>query len=160
MSGSPGVSPAWRRGRCQAAGPLSGGGAAVRRRGRCQAAGPLSGGGVEGDGVAERFELLDQPAGAVLGSVAAFVPVGAEVAVDGAVRHDVEERDVDVVTDRADRFGCSSAGLDLGVVRAEVAALGPHCRRRPGRQPEGLSTVIGAAGAAICGPEDGGVPPG
>src|SRR6266487_5178741 len=48
-----------------------------------------SGGGLEGDGVAERFELVDEPAGAVLNRVAAGEPVGAEFAEGDALADDV-----------------------------------------------------------------------
>jgi len=56
-----------------------------------------SGGGLEGDLVTEGFELLDEPAGAVFGRVAAGEPVGAELAVGDAVADDVVVGDQDVV---------------------------------------------------------------
>jgi hypothetical protein len=62
-----------------------------------------SGGGLEGDGVAERFELFDEPAGAVLDRVAAGEPVGAELAEGDALAGDVVVGDQDVVAGGAMR---------------------------------------------------------
>src|SRR6266536_847801 len=82
-----------------------------------------SDGGLEGDFVAERFELLDEPAGAVFGRVAAGEPVGAELAVGDAVADDVVVGDQDVVAGGADRFGVAAAAADLPVVGGEVGVL-------------------------------------
>jgi hypothetical protein len=76
------------------------------------------GGGLEGDGVAERLELLDEAAGAVLEGVAAGEPVGAELAEGDAVADDVVVGDQDVVAGGADRFGVAAAAADLPVVEA------------------------------------------
>ncbi len=68
-----------------------------------------SGGGLEGDGVAECFELFDEPVGAVLDRVAAGEPVGAELAEGDAVADDVVVGDQDVVAGGADRFRVAAA---------------------------------------------------
>ena len=60
---------------------------------------------VEGDGVAERFELAPEPAGAVFGGVALALPVGSELSEWDLVADDVVVGDEDVVADRADRLG-------------------------------------------------------
>src|SRR6266508_1983693 len=115
-----------------------------------------SGGGLEGDGVAERFELAHEPAGAVLDRVAAGEPVGAELAEGDAVAGDVVVGDQDVVAGRADRFGVAAAAADLPGVGGEVGALAACCS--PGRFGQRLAQPAGAvsrlAGAA---PTAGGV---
>ena len=78
---------------------------------------------VEGDGVAERFELALEAAGAVLGRVALALPVGAELAVWDLVADDVVVGDEQVVADRADRFGLAAPSAELGEVSGEVGAL-------------------------------------
>src|SRR6266498_261439 len=83
-----------------------------------------SGGGLEGDLVAERFELFDESAGAVFGGVAAGEPVGAEFAEGDAVGDDVVVGDQDVVAGGADRFRVAAAAADLPVVGGEVGVLG------------------------------------
>src|SRR5215218_5578142 len=83
-----------------------------------------SGGGLEGDGVAECFELFDEPAGAVFGGVAPGEPVGAEFAEGDAVAGDVVVGDQDVVAGGADRFRVAAATADLPVVGGEVGVLG------------------------------------
>src|SRR6266540_6874980 len=82
-----------------------------------------SGGGLEGDGVAERFELSEEAAGAVFGRVAAGEPVGAEFAEGDALAGDVVVGDQDVVAGGADRFGVAAAAADLPVVGGEVGVL-------------------------------------
>src|SRR6266545_4024565 len=82
-----------------------------------------SGGGLEGDGVAERFELAHEPAGAVLDRVAAGEPVGAELAEGDALADDVVVGDEDVVAGGADRFRVAAAAADLPVVGGEVGVL-------------------------------------
>jgi hypothetical protein len=52
-----------------------------------------SGGGCDGDGVAELFELVDQPSGALLGGASALGPVRAEIGVVDVVMHDVPVSD-------------------------------------------------------------------
>jgi hypothetical protein len=79
---------------------------------------------VEGDGVAERFELALEPAGSVLDGVALPLPVGAELAERDLVADDVVVGDEDVVAGRADRFGFAAPAAQLGVVGGEVGALG------------------------------------
>jgi hypothetical protein len=94
-----------------------------------------SGGGLEGDGVAERFELAHESAGAVLDRVAAGEPVGAEFAEGDAVAGDVVVGDQDVVAGCADGFGVAAAAADLPVVGGEVGALAACCRSRRPRFP-------------------------
>src|SRR6266542_5109884 len=121
-----------------------------------------SGGGLEGDFVAERFELFDESAGAVLGGVAAGEPVGAELAVGDAVADDVVVGDEDVVTGRAHRLGVAAAAADLPVVGGEVgipaAGGGAGCLGESGAQPAvapaGLAGVASAAGL-VCARADG-----
>ena len=60
---------------------------------------------VEGDGVAERFELALEPGGAMLDGVAPALPVGSELSEWDLVADDVVVGDEDVVADRADRLG-------------------------------------------------------
>jgi hypothetical protein len=59
--------------------------------------------------VAECFQLFDEPAGAVLGRVAAGEPVGAELAEGDVVADDVVVGDQDVVAGGADRFLLAAA---------------------------------------------------
>ena len=79
---------------------------------------------LERDGVAERFELALESAGAVLGRVALALPVGSELAEWDLVADDVVVGDEQVVADRADRFGLAAASAELGEVRGEVGAFG------------------------------------
>ncbi len=88
------------------------------RRVRC------SGGGLEGDLVAECFELFDEATGAVLDGVAAGEPVGPELAEGHLVADDVVVGDQDVVAGGADRFLLAAAAADLPVVGGEVGVLG------------------------------------
>jgi len=89
----------------------AGAGRVAGRTGCCWGGGWISGsgGGLEGDGVAERFELPDEPAGAVLDRVAAGEPVGAEFAEGDALLDDVVVGDEDVVAGGADRFRVAAA---------------------------------------------------
>ena len=77
----------------------------ARVRGRASPDGSIwrwvSGCGCEGDGVAERFELFEEPAGAVLGRVAACEPVGAEFAEGDAIRIDVDAAKHDFTFEKA-----------------------------------------------------------
>src|SRR6476620_6436639 len=82
-----------------------------------------SGGGLECDAVAERFELLDEPAGAVLGGVPPGEPVGAELAVGHLGADDVVVGDQDVVAGGADGLEGAATAADLPVVRGEVGVL-------------------------------------
>ena len=79
---------------------------------------------VEGDGVAERFELALRGGGRGARRSSACVPVGAELAVGDLVADDVVVGDQEVVADRADRFGFAAAAAELRVVRGEVGVLG------------------------------------
>ena len=81
---------------------------------------------VEGDGVAERFELALESAGAVLDGVALALPVGSELAEWDLVADDVVVGDEQVVADRADRFGLAAAAAELREVRGHVGLLGSH----------------------------------
>jgi hypothetical protein len=66
-------------------------------RGEGGRAGLSSGGGLHADVEAECLELADEPAGAVLGRVAAGEPVRAELALGQTVADDVVVGDEDVV---------------------------------------------------------------
>src|SRR5213592_880069 len=109
-----------------------------------------SGGGLEGDGVAECFELADEPVGAVLDRVAAGEPVGAEFAEGDAVGDDVVVRDEDVVAGGADRFRVAAAAADLPVVGGEVGVLaaGGGAGGLGQRLAQPAVAVAGLAGAA------------
>src|SRR6266498_3934911 len=109
-----------------------------------------SGGGLEGDGVAERFELVDEPAGAVLNRVAAGEPVGAEFAEGDALADDVVVGDEDVVAGGADRFCVAAAAADLPVVGGEVGVLaaGGGAGGLGQRLAQPAVAVAGLAGAA------------
>jgi hypothetical protein len=63
---------------------------------------------VDGDGVAECFELALEPLDAVLNGVAPALPVWAELSERDLVADDVVEGDEQVVPDRADRFGLTT----------------------------------------------------
>src|SRR5439155_10959111 len=102
-----------------------------------------SGGGLDRDVEAERLDLAQEPAGAVLGRVAAGEPVGAELAVGQPVLHDVVVGDEDVVADGADRLVRAAAAADLRVVGGEVGAF--RARRRLRRLAEGRPQPLGAA---------------
>ena len=101
---------------------------AVARRGLCDGSGGLFWllwfDLVEGDGVAECFELALEAAGAVLDGVALALPVGSEVAVWDLVADDVVVGHEQVVADRADRFGLAAPSAELREVRGEVGAFG------------------------------------
>ena len=60
---------------------------------------------VEGDGVAECFELALEPLGAVLDGVAPALPIRSEFTKWDLVADDVVVRDEQVVADGADRLG-------------------------------------------------------
>src|SRR6266536_4068519 len=109
-----------------------------------------SDGGLEGDFVAERFELLDEPAGSVFGRVAAGEPVGAELAVGDAVADDVVVGDQDVVAGGADRLRVAAAAADLPVVGGQVGVLAAGgaagCLGQRAAQP--AVAAAGFAGAA------------
>jgi hypothetical protein len=79
---------------------------------------------VEGDGVAERFELSLEAAGSVFDGVALALPVGSEVSVWDLVADDVEVGHEQVVADRADRFGFTAPSAELREVRGEVGLFG------------------------------------
>src|SRR5439155_24689709 len=74
-----------------------------------------SGGGLDGDVEAERLDLAQEPAGAVLGRVAAGEPVCSKLAEGDAVAADVVAGDQDVVARGADRFRLAAAAADLPV---------------------------------------------
>ena len=63
----------------------------------------------------------------MLDGIALALPVGSEVPIWDLVADDVEVRDEQVVTDRADRFLLSAAPAELGVVRGEIGVLGADC---------------------------------
>jgi hypothetical protein len=79
---------------------------------------------VDGDGVAERFELALEPAGAMLGGIAPALPVGSELSKWDLVADDVVVGDEDVVADSADRFGLTAPSAQLREVSGEIGALG------------------------------------
>jgi hypothetical protein len=60
---------------------------------------------VEGDGVAERFELSLEASGTMFDGVALALPVGSDVSAWDLVEDDMEVGPEQVVADRADRFG-------------------------------------------------------
>jgi hypothetical protein len=111
-----------------------------------------SGGGLEGDVVAERFELFDEPTGSVFERMPSGEPVGAELPVGDPVANDVVVGGEDVVPDAADRFGVAAAPTELPVVGCEVGALGMDGGVRGlgerGAQP-GVA-VPGLSGAAFA----------
>src|SRR6266542_3511427 len=122
-----------------------------------------SGGGLEGDCVAECFELLDEPAGAVFGGVAPGEPVGAEFAEGDAVAGDVVVGDQDVVAGGADCFRVAAAAADLPVVGGEVGVLavgggvgglGEGCAQ-PGVAGAGLAGAASVAGLVGAGADTG-----
>jgi hypothetical protein len=78
---------------------------------------------LEGDVESERFELALQPARAMLGRGALLLPVRTELPERDLVTNDMEVRNKDVVTQRADRFRFSAPSAQLRVVRSEVRAL-------------------------------------
>ena len=80
---------------------------------------------VEGDGVAECFELALEPLGAVLDGVAPALPVGTELSEWDLVADDVVVGHQEVVADRADRFGLTTPSTELREVGSEVGAFGP-----------------------------------
>ena len=89
---------------------------------------------VEGDGVAECFELALEAAGAVLDGVPHALPVGSEVAIRDPVADDVVVGDQQVVADRADCLGFAAAAAELCVVSGEVGVLGAdRCLRAFGQ---------------------------
>jgi hypothetical protein len=63
---------------------------------------------LDGDLVAERFELALQASRAMLGRGSPLLPVGAEVAERDLVADDVVVGNEDVVAGRADRLGLST----------------------------------------------------
>jgi hypothetical protein len=63
---------------------------------------------VDGDGVAERFELSLESASTVFDGVALALPVGSEVSVWDLVADDMEVGHEQVVADRADCFGLTT----------------------------------------------------
>ena len=104
MCESPELRPRLGRGRC------AGDASALARLGLSAVLGGLfSLDGVEGDGVAERFELSLESARAVFDGVALALPVGSEVAVRDLVANDVVVGHEQVVADRADRFGFTAS---------------------------------------------------
>ncbi len=129
----------------RAAGPTGGGGCARISR---------LGGGLEGDCVAECFELFDEAAGAVFGGVAAGEPVGAEFAVGDAVGDDVVVGDQDVVVGGAGCFRVAAAAADLPVVGGEVGVLaaggGVGGLGERGAQP-GVAVASFAGAASVAG---------
>lgn len=86
---------------------------AARRHGRARLSFGLGGlfgvDLIEGDGVAERFELSLEAAGSVLNRVAFALPVGSEVSGWDLVADDVVVGDEQVVADRADCFGFAAS---------------------------------------------------
>jgi hypothetical protein len=79
---------------------------------------------VEGDRVAERFELALEAAGSVLDGVALALPVRTELPEWDLVADDVVVGDEQVVADRADRLGLAAPSAKLREVSGEVGALG------------------------------------
>ena len=76
------------------------------------------------DGVAERFELALEAAGAMFGRVALALPVGSELSEGDLVADDVVVGDEEVVPDRADRFGLTAPSAQRREVGGEIGALG------------------------------------
>src|SRR3954468_11342176 len=68
---------------------------------------------VEGDGVAERFKLALEAAGAMFGRVALALPVRSELSERDLVTNDVVVGDEEVVADRADRLGLTAPSPEL-----------------------------------------------
>src|SRR6266545_34062 len=111
--------------------------------------GGLSSGGVQGDVVAESFELRDEPAGRAFGIAAAEV-VAACLPVELAGGEHVPAGAEDRVLDRAERPTVAaprSQPLVLGGEVDVVAAGGGECRLGQ-RGVEPLRAVPGFAGAA------------
>lgn len=79
---------------------------------------------VEGDGVAECFELALEPLGAVLDGVAPALPVRSELSERDLVADDVVVGHEEVVADCADRFGLTAPSAELGEVGGEIGAFG------------------------------------
>jgi len=98
------------------------------------------------DGVPEFFELVLEPAGAVLWRVALALPVGPEFAERDLVADDVEVRDEDVVTGRTDRFGFPAPAAELRVVSSKIGAL------RAGGGFRGLGQRLGQPSRTGSGP--------
>ena len=71
--------------------------------------------GLQGDGVAELFELVDEASGAVFGGAVALCPVWAELCVVDLVVDDMPVGDEQSVASGADGFGYASATTDVGV---------------------------------------------
>src|SRR6266508_1021093 len=131
---------AWRR-RARASGRAGGPTGLLLACGRFS----WSGGGLEGDRMAERFELFDKSAGAVFGGVAAGEPVGAEFAEGDALGDDVVVGDQDVVACGADRFRIAAAAADLPCVGGEVGVFGA------GGGVGGLDEGCAQPGVAVAG---------
>jgi hypothetical protein len=78
---------------------------------------------LQGDGVAELLELVDESAGAVFGGAVALCPVRPEVGVVDLVVDDVPVGDEYVVAGGADGFVQVPAATDVGVVGGEVGVF-------------------------------------
>src|SRR3954465_9341056 len=106
---------------------------------------------LQGDGVAEGFELGDEAAGVAFG-ITALVVVAAEVVVGLAVCEHVPVGDQDRVLDGAERAAVTEARVGGLVLGGEIAALGAD--RGQGRlferDPEPLAGFAGAPGAAFA----------
>ena len=104
---------------------------------------------LEGDGVAERFELALEAAGAVLDRVALALPVGTELSEWDLVADDVVVGDEQVVADRADRFGLTAPSAELREVRSEVGAFGADGSPRALGQLRGEPAGSGAGSSRV-----------
>src|SRR6266536_2233629 len=108
-----------------------------------------SDGGLEGDFVAERFELLDEPAGSVFGRVAAGEPVGAELA--GGDAGGLGQRAAQPAVAAAGLAGAASAARLVGA----GADRGPGDEVAGGREDAHVEAALGdqhlGGGAADAG---------
>jgi hypothetical protein len=87
---------------------------------------------LEGDLVAEAFELFDEPVAVTVGvlGVSAVEEFLAEIVVGDALVEDVVGGGEDLVSGRDGRFGVAAAALDALVAGAEVGAFGSDDRFR------------------------------
>ena len=101
---------------------------------------------LERDGIAERFELSPESAGAVFGRVALALPVGSELAERDLVANDVVVGDEQVVANGTDRLGLTAPAAQLGVVGGEIRALGAD------RGARALGELLGEPARAVACP--------
>src|SRR5436189_3355816 len=111
-----------------------------------------SGGWLQGDVLAEAFELVDEASDLAL-RVTALVVVAAEVGVGLAGGEHVPVGDEDRVFDGAERAAVADPGAEPLVLRLQVAPLCPCGGERCflERDPEPLAAFAAAAGAAFAG---------